>query len=241
MKNCFNRFSLGSNLEDNCLFRKVVIKPANGSNDSPGVKLKKVIWYEKFFDVIHETHILVSHSIYSRTHKTIIDSNWWGMPENTMKVYISLCPECLSTTRQPVAETLNPLKMIISTTIGKRTLMGLIDYRWHACLGYHGILRLVDHHSGFAHVAPLKRKTAKQTGRALVKILSSACIPEILQSDNGSEFLGVDTISIKQRVTDTSAQLMMSSISLLVFLQTSCPFTTTRMSPLFLMRFCLSA
>jgi hypothetical protein len=75
MKNCFNSFSLGSNLEDNCLFRKVVIKPTNGSNDSPGVKLKRGIWYEKFFDIIHETHISVSHSIYSRTHKTIIDSN----------------------------------------------------------------------------------------------------------------------------------------------------------------------
>jgi hypothetical protein len=67
MKNCFNRFSLGSNLEDNCLFRKVVIKPTNGSNDSPGVKLKKVIWYEKFLDIIHETHILVSHPILQNT------------------------------------------------------------------------------------------------------------------------------------------------------------------------------
>jgi hypothetical protein len=179
MKKCFNRFSLGSNLKDNCLFRKVVVKPTNGSNDSPGVKLKKVICYEKFFDVIHEAHISVSHSLYSRAHKTIIDSNWWGMPENAMKVYIGICPKCLSTARPPVAETLNPLKMIISNTIGKRAQMDLIDYRRHACLGYHWILRLVDHHSGFAHVAPLK--TAKQTRRALVHILSSACIPEILQ------------------------------------------------------------
>ncbi len=61
--------------------------------------------------------------------------------------------------------------------------MDLIDYRRHACLGYYWILRLVDHHSGFAHVALLKRKTAKQIGRALVRILSLACIPEILQSD----------------------------------------------------------
>jgi hypothetical protein len=198
MKNCFNRFSLGSNLEDNCLFRKVVIKPTNGSNDSPSIKLRKVIWYEKFFDVIHEAHISVSHSIYSRTHKVLIDSNWWGMPENAMKVYISLCPECLSTSRPPVAETLNPLKMIISNTIGKRAQMDLIDYRRRACLGYRWILRLVDHHSGFAHVAPLKRKTAKQTGRALVKILSSACIPEILQSDNGSEFLGKCIYYVKE-------------------------------------------
>ncbi len=44
----------------------------------------------------------------------------------------------------------------------------------------------MDHHSGFAHVAALKKKTAKQTGRAIVRILSTAVISEILQFDNGS-------------------------------------------------------
>jgi hypothetical protein len=37
-------------------------------------------------------------------------------------------------------------------------------------------------------VAPLKRKTAKQTGRALVRIMATAVIPEVLQSDNKREF-----------------------------------------------------
>jgi hypothetical protein len=166
----------------------VAVQPTNGSNDLPRVELKKILWYEKFFNIIHKNHISVSHSIYSRTHKTIIDNNWWGMPENAMKVCIGICPECLSTARPPVEESLNPHRMIISKAIGKRTQMDLIDYRWYACLGYCWILWLVDHQSGFAHVAPLKRKTAKQIGRALVCILSLACIPEILQSDNGSEF-----------------------------------------------------
>ncbi len=116
-----------------------------------------------------------------------------------MKVYISLCPECLSTAKPPVAETLNPLKMIISITLGKWAQMDIIDYRRHACLGYRWILRLVDHHSGFAHVAPLNRKTTKQQpGRALVCILSSACIPKILQSDDGSEFLGKCIYYVKE-------------------------------------------
>ncbi len=90
----------------------------------------------------------------------------------------------------PVGEGLNPLKMIISNTIGVRAQMDLIDYRRKECLGYRWILRYVDHHSGFSHVAALKNKTAKQTGRALGRIMSTAVIPEILQSDNGSEFLG---------------------------------------------------
>ncbi len=56
--------------------------------------------------------------------------------------------------------------------------------------GYKWMLCYVDHLSGFAHVAPLKTKKAAVVGRALVRILSTVVIPEILQSDNGSEFLG---------------------------------------------------
>jgi hypothetical protein len=48
----------------------------------------------------------------------------WLENENTMQVHISLCPECLSTARPPVAETLNPLK--ISNTIRKWAQMNLI-------------------------------------------------------------------------------------------------------------------
>jgi len=190
MKNTNTRFSLGTNLKDNNLFRKVQEKKKKDSTEPRGVTLKKVIWYEKIFDVIHEAHLSLSHATYSRTHKILIDKKWWVVPETAIKVYISLCPECLSTTQPPVAESLHPLKMMISSTIGKRAQMDLIDYRRCPCLGYRWILRYVDHHSGFAHVAPLKRKTAKQTGRALVRIMAATVIPEVLQSDNGSEFLG---------------------------------------------------
>jgi hypothetical protein len=65
----------------------------------------------------------------------------------------------------------------------------LIDYRRKECLGYRWILQFVDHHSGFSHVAALKRKTTQQRERALVRFMSTAAIPEILISDNDSEFL----------------------------------------------------
>ncbi len=42
----------------------------------------------------------------------------------------------------------------------------------------------------FAHVAPLKTKKAAVVGRAMIHIMSTSVVPEILQSDNGSEFLG---------------------------------------------------
>ena len=51
-------------------------------------------------------------------------------------------------------------------------------------------MRYVDLLSGFSYVAPLKSKVAKHIGMKLLKIFSTSIIPEILQSDNGSEFLG---------------------------------------------------
>jgi hypothetical protein len=52
------------------------------------------------------------------------------------------------------------------------------------------ILRCVDHFSGFSHAAALKDKSSISVGNTLIKILSTAVLPEILQSDNGKEFFG---------------------------------------------------
>ncbi len=183
-KNANIRYSLNTNVKNDNLFKKVREK------DTGEVSFKKVIYFGRIFDIIHDVHLTLAHASYSRTHKLMIDKTRWGLPETAIKLYISLCPDCLSTTKVPVGESLNPLKMIISNTIGVRAQKDLIDYRRKECLGYRWILYYVDHHSDFSHVAALKRKTAKQTGRALVRILSIAVISEILQSDNGSEFLG---------------------------------------------------
>jgi hypothetical protein len=84
--------------------------------------------------------------------------------------------------------------MIISDTIGSRCQMDLIDYTRRPDMTKDGvftwILRYVDHFSGFCHVAALKDKSSKSVGNALIRILSTAVLPEILQSDNGKEFLG---------------------------------------------------
>ena len=52
------------------------------------------------------------------------------------------------------------------------------------------ILRVVDHLSKYGYVHPLKRRTATEVGDALLRILATSLGPRILQSDNGSEFLG---------------------------------------------------
>ena len=80
--------------------------------------------------------------------------------------------------------------MILSNTVGSHAQMDLIDMSSQEFAGYKWILRYHDHHSGFAHVGVLHTKTAKECGKELIKILSTAIVPEVLQSDNGGEFLG---------------------------------------------------
>ncbi len=114
---------------------------------------RKVLWYELAFDIIHQTHLKPSHSTYARTHKTTIDDVWWGLPENAVQLHINLCPDCVRSTMPPIAEQMNPLRMIISKTIGYRAQMDLVVFRRKPDKGYRWILCYVDHHSGFVHVA----------------------------------------------------------------------------------------
>ncbi len=85
---------------------------------------------------------------------------------------------------------MNPLRMIISKTIGCQAQMDLIDFQRKPDKGYRWILCYDDHHSEFAHVACLKKKTSLLVGRALIKIMATAVIPQVRQIDNGGEFLG---------------------------------------------------
>jgi hypothetical protein len=106
-------------------------------------------------------------------------------------VYRDLCPTCLKDSKPPPkSESFGPLQMMISDTIGSRAQMDLIDMRRKVVNNYKWILRFVDHHSGFAHIACLKNKKAETVRKEMVQILSTAVIPEVLQSDNGGEFLG---------------------------------------------------
>ena len=56
--------------------------------------------------------------------------------------------------------------------------------------GNKWILRYADHLSAYAFVRCLRTKESKEVGINLVEIISESIEPIILQSDNGSEFLG---------------------------------------------------
>jgi len=77
------------------------------------------------------------------------------------------------------------------------------------------ILRVIDHLSQYGFVAPLTQRSSLEVGQALMNILSSAIMPNILQSDNGGE-VGDDFF------------LVLISVHRLSLTKTACYFTVPR-------------
>ncbi len=113
MRNAKSRYILKMNVRSNNLFQKFVKKVKVDGITQVEYYERKVLWYERAFDIIHQTHLKLAHSTHARTHKTTIDDVWWGFPENAVQIYINLCPDCVQRPKHPVAEEMNPLWMII--------------------------------------------------------------------------------------------------------------------------------
>jgi len=74
--------------------------------------------------------------------------------------------------------------MILLKVAGSQFQMDLVQMPEYNSFNY---LWVVDHLSKFGYVQPLKKRSAKDVGDALIGILCSSIIPRILQSDNGGE------------------------------------------------------
>ncbi len=77
MRNAKSRYILKTNVRsDNLLFCKVVKKVKMYRITQVEQYERKVLWYERAFDIIHQTHLKLACSTYARTHKTTIGNVW---------------------------------------------------------------------------------------------------------------------------------------------------------------------
>ena len=173
------KYIILSNIKNRCLHRR----------GSSGEWLL-VPTYEEIFDIMKYHHVSLSHCKDFRKNKDEVDKAWYSIPESCLKIFLNLCPTCYSGSSPTRSSKQNPLKFNHSPRVGHRAQIDLISMETQSYDGYEYILRYVDHLSGFSHVAPLKSKESSPIGKQLIIFFSTAMIPEILQSDNGSEFLG---------------------------------------------------
>jgi hypothetical protein len=167
-------------------------RTTSNSDTAPQSYGLKIVQKHNMFDIILSQHAKVlRHSVDSRPIHTSIKSEYYGISEADIKLFVTLCPICLAS-RNVITAKQAPLCMIISETVGKRGQMDLLDFTSSPdpVTGDKWILRLSDHHSGYGQVRALQNKTAHLTSIGVIQILCSMPMFEILQSDNGGEFLG---------------------------------------------------
>ena len=179
IRNLNNRYELRGNVKNNCLVRRF-----KG-------KLLPCATLESFFDIIDSIHKKLGHAKERKTIK-MVQKQWYGISNFAVKAYMSLCPQCNQVTRNTKKIKMRPLKFILSKQVGARAQVDLIDMRSQPdpVTDHKWILRYADHLSAFSHVRCLKSKASAEVAQALIEIMSCSIIPKILQSDNGSEFLG---------------------------------------------------
>eukprot|EP00804_Cyclotella_cryptica_P019759 CCRYP_009665-RA/>CCRYP_009665-RA protein AED:0.39 eAED:-0.54 QI:0/0/0/0.33/1/1/3/0/338 len=132
----------------------------------------------------------MGHARTARNILTSLKESWFGITQADVQLVIDLCPVCVGNTSR-IRTSQTPLKMIFSPTIGHRAQVDLIDMCSNETQdGYKWIVRYRDHHSGKCDVGATKGKTAEEVAPVIKRIMASNLVPNVLQSDNGGEFLG---------------------------------------------------
>jgi len=159
---------------------------------------KKVATKEQMFGIIMGKHQHLAHARDKRATHNVITETWYGITQQDVEMALNLCPICFAS-QTKISAKQGPLRMILSETVGKRAQMDLIDMTSQPDPdGYCWILVLYDHHSGFGAAKALKSKTSKEVSIAVIQILCSFPDFDILQSDNGGEFLGETVKSVNK-------------------------------------------
>ena len=158
----------------------------------------RVAIYEDLFDVIRDVHVGMGHARTARNILQGLKNSWFGITAADVQLVIDLCPTCIGNTSR-IKSSQTPLKMLFSPTIGHRAQVDLIDMSSNETEdGFKWIVRYRDHHSGKCDVGATKGKTAAEIAPVVIRIMASTLIPNILQSDNGGEFLG-ETVAMVNR------------------------------------------
>jgi hypothetical protein len=171
----------------------------------------KVTCLDEVFDILWEIHHLSGHVKTPATlHSLSRERGLWGIPREACKTFVECCMVCSMSKR--ILKKQESCTPILAKTYNDRSQMDLIgtcaavgfyfhllpycnplfhtDMRTMEYDGYCWILRTVDLNTKYGCAVALKNKTAMLVGYEMAVFWSRMGCPAILQSDNGSEFLG---------------------------------------------------
>lgn len=155
---------------------------------------KRVSYIEDWYPSLHALH---------RNNHTGVKKLWYtvnacifGIPRDVVALFIEQCTHCQKSKTAHVRKSSMPLKQIKETEFNNRAQADLIFMRDMPFKEHDGdepflyILNYQCHATKLVALRALKRKTADDVADALSVIFGFYGPPHILQTDNGTEFIG---------------------------------------------------
>ena len=172
---CFNLFHIGG--KDHLIAKGEDVKD----------EIKYIVANEELYDILKLSHESTGHG----GHKKMTEEcsrRYYNITSRSIKLYKSLCEGCARTMTKKGSKNVI-VKPIKSTDFGNRGQVDLIDVRSLPDGEMKWILQYQDHTTKFCILRPLRCKEARGVAIELINIFSILGCPEILQSDNGKEFV----------------------------------------------------
>jgi len=173
--------------ETGCLvYKKSFEEATNGTTGNYDLtKFVRIAALEDTFDIIKTHHQNKGHCGTRNTWESI-RKLYGDISRDVVAAYVKLC-NCQVNRRVPGRpESITP---ILSKTFNDRVPMDLIDMQSQVYDEFKWILHYQDHLTKFCYLRALKTKQALGVARALVDIFCIQGAPQLLQSDNGKEFV----------------------------------------------------
>ncbi|XP_044261307.1 KRAB-A domain-containing protein 2-like isoform X2 [Tribolium madens] len=145
----------------------------------------KIVPYEKFYEKLVETHISNGHGGRDKMLKLLKPK--YSIPRPAVEIFVKCCTTCSEKKQQPKKGIL--VKPILPIGWNHRGQIDLIDFQSTPDGDYKYLLNYQDYLTKFVHLRPLKSKRVEEVASEILKIFLQFGAPQILQSNNGREFV----------------------------------------------------
>lgn len=148
------------------------------------------------YDIIKRTHIATGHGGRDKMLK-VLTPKYANVTSEVVELYKSLCIECAKKRKRAATKGV-VVRPILSRDYGSRGQVDLVDMQSMPSGQFKWIMVYQDHLTKFCILRPLHTKRASEVAYQLMDIFLLVGAPQILQSDNGSEFTASVITELKQ-------------------------------------------
>lgn len=164
---------------------KLILPPEDGCEINVE-NIKVYVHNDELFDILRSAHIDIGHGGLHRMYD-IIHKKYHNVQRKIIQLFLNHCEICQRKKSFPKKGVV--VKPLLFNRVGARGQVDLIDMQSCKDKNYKFILNYQDHLSKFVLLRPLETKSAPEVAYVLVDLFCIFGCPEILQSDNGREFV----------------------------------------------------